>query len=122
MPFHATALPPRMHPLAWRQRLPAPRFTAAECAGGYAGVLVRPHAKAMRPNPVLILAAMLDHFRDIDALQLDEVEPMAQPFPLVNVLRDDVVGPTLDRDEVLAMAPKAESGRFMVPPILGEAP
>lgn len=68
------------------------------------------------------LAAMLDHFRDIDALQLDDVEPMAQPFPLVNVLRDDVIGATLDREEVLAMAPKAESGRFMVPPILGEAP
>ena len=59
MPFHATALPPRRHPLEWRQRLPAPRFTAAECAGGYAGVLDLPHAKAMRPNPVLILAAML---------------------------------------------------------------
>ena len=59
MPFHAAALPPRMHPPEWRQRLPAPRFTAAECAGGYAGVLDRPHAKAMRPNPVLILAAML---------------------------------------------------------------
>lgn len=68
------------------------------------------------------LAAMLDHFRDIDALELDDVVPMAQPFPLVNVLRDDVIGATLDREEVLAMAPKAESGRFMVPPILGEAP
>ena len=65
---------------------------------------------------------MLDHFRDIDALDLDDVEPMNQPLPLSNVLRDDVVGPTLDRDEVLAAAPTAESGRFRVPPILGEAP
>jgi aspartyl-tRNA(Asn)/glutamyl-tRNA(Gln) amidotransferase subunit C len=68
------------------------------------------------------LASMLDHFRDIDALELDDVAPMSQPLPLQNVFRDDVVGPTLDRDEVLAAAPAAESGRFRVPPILGEAP
>ena len=68
------------------------------------------------------LASMLDHFRDIDALQLDDVVPMTQPLPLQNVFRDDVVGPTLDRDEVLAAAPAAEAGRFRVPPILGQAP
>jgi aspartyl-tRNA(Asn)/glutamyl-tRNA(Gln) amidotransferase subunit C len=44
---------------------------------------------------------------------------MTQPYPLVNVLRDDVEADTLDRDEVLAAAPAAEDGRFRVPPILG---
>jgi aspartyl-tRNA(Asn)/glutamyl-tRNA(Gln) amidotransferase subunit C len=68
------------------------------------------------------LATMLDHFHDIDALDLDGVEPMTQPVALVNVLRPDVEGPCLDRDEVLAAAPAAEDGRFRVPPILGEAP
>ena len=67
------------------------------------------------------LSAMLEHFADIDELQLDEVEPMTQPYPLVNVLRDDVVAPGLDRDEVLAAAPDAVDGRFRVPPILGLA-
>ncbi len=65
------------------------------------------------------LGDMLDHFADIDALDLDGVEPMNQPYPLVNVLRDDVEAPTLDRDEVMAAAPLAEEGRFRVPPILG---
>lgn len=65
------------------------------------------------------LGAMLDHFADIDALDLDDVEPMMQPTPLANVMRDDVVGEVLDRDEVLAAAPSAEDGRFRVPPILG---
>lgn len=65
------------------------------------------------------LAGMLDHFADIDALDLASVEPMTQPYPLVNVLRDDVVRPGLDRDEVLANAPHAEDGRFQVPPIIG---
>ena len=60
------------------------------------------------------LAAVLEHARD--------VEPMSHPIPLVNVLRDDVVGPTIDRDEVLAMAPAVEDNRFRVPAILGEEP
>jgi aspartyl-tRNA(Asn)/glutamyl-tRNA(Gln) amidotransferase subunit C len=68
------------------------------------------------------LASVLDHFADIDALDLAAVEPMTQPYPLRNVLRDDVPGPCLDRDEVLAQAPAAEAGRFRVPAILGEAP
>ena len=65
------------------------------------------------------LSSMLDHFADIDALDLDGVEPMNNPTGLVNVMRDDVVGDTLDRDEVLAAAPVAEDGRFRVPPIIG---
>lgn len=65
------------------------------------------------------LADVLAHFADIDALDLADVEPMTQPYPLVNVLRDDVVQPCLDRDEVLAAAPDADDGRFRVPPIVG---
>ncbi len=65
---------------------------------------------------------MLDHADDVEALDLAGVPPTAHPLPLVNVLRDDVVRPSLDRDEVLAAAPAVEDGRFRVPPILGEAP
>lgn len=65
------------------------------------------------------LGAMLDHFADIDALDLAGVAPMNQPYPLVNVMRDDVELPCLDRDEVLAAAPQVEDGRFRVPPIAG---
>lgn len=65
------------------------------------------------------LAGMLGHFQDIDALDLSAVEPLNQPYPLVNVLRADVEEPTLDRDEVLAEAPAAEQHRFRVPPIIG---
>ena len=65
------------------------------------------------------LAKMLDHFADIDALELADVEPMTQPYPLRNVFRDDVERAVLDRSEVLAQAPKAVGGRFEVPPILG---
>ena len=67
------------------------------------------------------LSDMLEHFADIDALDLDDVEPMNQPYPLVNVMRNDVVEPGLDRAEVLDGAPQAEDGRFRVPPTGGEA-
>jgi aspartyl-tRNA(Asn)/glutamyl-tRNA(Gln) amidotransferase subunit C len=65
------------------------------------------------------LGAMLDHFADIDELDLQAVEPMTQAYPLINVLREDVVAPGLDRDEVLAAAPDVVDGRFRVPPIIG---
>ena len=65
------------------------------------------------------LDGMLEHFADIDTLQLDDVVPMTQPYPLENVFRDDVIVPGLDRDEVLAVAPAVEDGRFRVPPIIG---
>lgn len=65
------------------------------------------------------LGDMLEHFADIDALDLSGVEPMTQPYHLVNIMRDDVEQPCLDRDEVLAAAPQAEHGRFRVPPVIG---
>ncbi len=68
------------------------------------------------------LAAVLEHAADIEELAIDDVEPTAHPFPLVNVLRDDEVRPSLDRAEVLAAAPAVEDDRFRVPPVLGEAP
>ena len=66
------------------------------------------------------LAAVLDHAADVEALELDDVPPTQHPLPVVNVLRDDEPRPGLDRDEVLAMAPDAEGGRFRVPRILSE--
>lgn len=68
------------------------------------------------------LGAVLEHAADVEALELADVPPTTHPYPLANVLRDDVVRPGVDRDEVLAQAPAAEDGRFRVPPILGEAP
>ena len=68
------------------------------------------------------LAAVLEYASDVASLDTAGVAPTAHPLELLNVLRDDVPVPSLDRDEVLAMAPAAEDGRFRVPKILGEAP
>lgn len=71
---------------------------------------------------VVDLGAVLDHAADVAALDTAGVPPTAHPLPLQNVLRSDTPRPGVDRDEVLAMAPQAEDGRFRVPPILGEGP
>ncbi len=68
------------------------------------------------------LGAILEHAEDVAALDLGDVAPLAHPLSLRNVFRDDEPGAALDRDEVLAEAPAAESGRFRVPAILGEEP
>ena len=66
------------------------------------------------------LDVILDHAAQVAALDTAGVEPTAHPLPLVNVLRDDDVRPSLDPAEVLAMAPATEDGRFRVPRILEE--
>jgi aspartyl-tRNA(Asn)/glutamyl-tRNA(Gln) amidotransferase subunit C len=66
------------------------------------------------------LADILDHATDIESLDLDDVEPMARPLPLVNVLREDEPGDHLSREDVLASAPAVENDQFRVPPSLGE--
>jgi aspartyl-tRNA(Asn)/glutamyl-tRNA(Gln) amidotransferase subunit C len=69
------------------------------------------------------LAAVLDHAADVESLDIGaDVPPTAHPYPLANVLRPDVVGPSVARDEILAAAPDHEDGRFKVPPALGEEP
>ncbi len=68
------------------------------------------------------LGAVLEHAKDVEALQLDGVEPMSHPLPMENVTRKDEVHKMLDRDEILDQAPVTEDGRFQVPQILGEQP
>ena len=68
------------------------------------------------------LADILGHAQDMASLDLTGVEPTFHPIPLSNVMRDDVVGPLSDRDEVLASAPAAEDGMFRVPPVIGVEP
>ncbi len=68
------------------------------------------------------LRSILEHARDVEALDLDDVPPTHHPYPLRNVFRADEVTPGVDRDEVLGEAPATEAGMFRVPPVLGEAP
>jgi aspartyl-tRNA(Asn)/glutamyl-tRNA(Gln) amidotransferase subunit C len=66
------------------------------------------------------LGKVLEHASELDSLDLESISSMSHPRLLTNVMRDDVVGTTLDRAEVLEQAPDTESGHFRVPSILGE--
>ena len=68
------------------------------------------------------LEVILEHAADVSSLDTEGIPPTAHPLPIANVLRPDEPRPGVPRDEVLAMAPEAQDGRFRVPRILGEAP
>ena len=53
------------------------------------------------------------------AKYLGGVEPMAHALPLHNVLRDDVVEPSLPLEQVLRNAPEADGPFFKVPKVIG---
>jgi aspartyl-tRNA(Asn)/glutamyl-tRNA(Gln) amidotransferase subunit C len=68
------------------------------------------------------LRTVLDHAADVASLDLSHLEASSRPIALENVLRADEPRPSLDRGEVLAVAPAVEDHRFRVPRIGGEAP
>ncbi len=68
------------------------------------------------------LRTVLDHAADVAALDLAHLEPSSHPIALANVLRPDDPRPSLDREEVLAVAPSVEDHRFRVPRIGSEPP
>ena len=50
----------------------------------------------------------------------EDVPPTSHPLPLTNVMRPDVVQPSLTTQQALSGAPAQEQRRFKVPQILGE--
>jgi len=49
-----------------------------------------------------------------------DVAPTSHPLAVNNVIREDVVLPSLTPSEALSGAPATDEGRFKVPQILGE--
>ncbi|HSJ27403.1 MAG TPA: Asp-tRNA(Asn)/Glu-tRNA(Gln) amidotransferase subunit GatC [Acidimicrobiia bacterium] len=66
------------------------------------------------------LGVILEHAARVQSLDTAGVEPTAHPLGMVNTFRPDEVRPSLDRDEVLAEAPEARDGYFVVPPALDQ--
>ena len=61
------------------------------------------------------MANMLDYIDTLNELDTSGVEPMSHVFPVNNVFREDVVTNGDDREEILANAPEAKEGAFVVP-------
>lgn len=66
------------------------------------------------------LAVILDSLAQIREVATPDVPAMSHPQPLVDVMREDVVRPSLSATDALAGAPAAEDQRFRVPRILSD--
>ena len=61
---------------------------------------------------------ILDQYAILAQLDTDDIPPTAQTIELENILREDVVAPSLTVEEALANAPLAAGGYIVSPPIL----
>jgi aspartyl-tRNA(Asn)/glutamyl-tRNA(Gln) amidotransferase subunit C len=66
------------------------------------------------------LDVILQAVARVGEVAADDIPPTSHTVPLTNVLRDDVVTPSVDRAEALAAAPDVAEDRFRVPRILDE--
>lgn len=64
------------------------------------------------------LDAILGYMDALNALDTSGIEPTTTVIPMVSVMREDVVRPSLDREEALANAPDREDMFFRVPRII----
>ena len=64
------------------------------------------------------LGHILKYVHQLDEIDTKNVEPMAHAGELLNVFREDVPVPSLDRKDALANAPKSNGQYFLVPQIL----
>lgn len=64
---------------------------------------------------------LLRQFEKLQSLDTTDVPPTSHAVPVVALLREDVVAPSLPQTEVLAMGPSVDEvlGGFIVPQVLG---
>ena len=65
------------------------------------------------------LESILEYVAKIGQVDVSNVEPMAHALPLHNVLREDVVEPSLPLEKVLQNAPDTDGPFFKVPKVIG---
>ncbi len=65
------------------------------------------------------LESILEYVAKIGEVDVSNVEPMAHALPLHNVLREDVVEPSLPLEKVLQNAPDTDGPFFKVPKVIG---
>ncbi len=64
------------------------------------------------------LDAILGYIDKLSQLDTSQVEPMTTVIPVVSVMREDEVRPSLPLEEALANAPDREGNFFRVPRII----
>ena len=64
------------------------------------------------------LNAILDYADVLNKANVEGVQPTAHVLPLKNVMRPDVVKPSVSRELALSNAPEQEDGYFKVPKVV----
>jgi aspartyl-tRNA(Asn)/glutamyl-tRNA(Gln) amidotransferase subunit C len=64
------------------------------------------------------LSAILEYADRLDRLDTDNVSPTTSAVPLQNVLREDVVTPSLTLDDVLFNAPEHFQDQFLIQTVI----
>jgi len=64
------------------------------------------------------LSRILDYVEKLNEIDTSHVEPVSHVIELNNVMRQDIVKPSLARDEVLKNAPDPSDKFFRVPKII----
>ncbi len=64
------------------------------------------------------LSSIFGLVEQMNAADVDNIEPMAHPQDAMQRLRDDVVTETNQREKLMANAPLQEAGLFLVPKVL----
>jgi aspartyl-tRNA(Asn)/glutamyl-tRNA(Gln) amidotransferase subunit C len=77
----------------------------------------------LTPAELTILEGQLNHILDqyakLAEIDTEAIAPTAQVIELANILREDVVTPSLAPDDVVRNAAESADGYIVVPPILG---
>ena len=64
------------------------------------------------------LSVILDLVEQMDAANVDNIEPMAHPQDAMQRLRDDTVTELNQREKLMSNAPLQQDGLFLVPKVL----
>ena len=64
------------------------------------------------------LIHVLGHMEKLKQVDVELVEPTAHTFPMVNVIRADVVQPSMSHEDAMRNAPEQAGGLFIVPRIV----
>jgi len=65
-------------------------------------------------------SSIIDYFNMLNEVDTDNIVPASDIANAENVLRDDVVQPSMSREEFLTNAPRSERGYVKVPTVLGD--
>ena len=65
-------------------------------------------------------SSIIDYFNMLNEVNTENVPPASDITNNKNVLREDMVKPSMDREEFLRNTPQSERGYVKVPTVLGE--